>query len=467
MKSKSIHYIISTIISGISGFFLIAILTKSFDPISFGEYSLVIITVGLLNTVLISWMTQSIIRMYKKEHNTSLMLSTSTLMLLSILFIYIILSSLIYVITDSKAILIAVGILFISESIFLYATSFLRALNNAKLYNMSLSSNWILKIVIVYLYLKYGVENIFSVISVLSLPPLFIGFSIVIYLFSKSYNKFDFFSKQIFKDFFKYGSSLIGLASMQWIMASSDRYILRIYNMDYELGIYSLGYSLSSNIYNVFITFLLLISYPLIIKAYDEGGKVSAESSIKTQYTFYLLIILPVSVGLTFLGKETILLISSEDYLESYWILIITNLGMIIYGTIFYINKCWELTKNTAMIFMNSIYSAMINIVFTIILVPVIGGLGAAIGTLAGYTFFLVIAYSKSKVVMKISLDFVMLKKISTATGIMGLTVLLIKLVLPFTVYSYVIVIFLGIATYLIMLKVLGISYLLKKLLRN
>ncbi|MGD7043174.1 oligosaccharide flippase family protein [Jeotgalibacillus proteolyticus] len=470
MKKNSIHYIISSLISGVAGFLIISILTKEFDPISYGDYSLVITTVALLNTVLISWITQSLIRMYNNQKDKSelnILLNTSLISLFCMWMFFLIIIITMNLIIETQRFIIPIIILFVGESLFLYSSSLFRALNKAKIYNIIVCSSWILKLVFIVSFIKFNIDDILIITIALAVPNILIGLIVVtILLFESKESKW--FSSSAFKEIYRYGIPLVGLSSMQWIMSSSDRYILKLFNKDVELGVYSLAYSISSNIYNVFITFLLLISYPIILRSYEEGkSSLNATRSIKEQFNYFLLILLPITFGLSILSDEAILIISSPSYSSGTVILILTNLSMLIFGTLFYINKVWELTKNTREIFLNSIFAALINVLLTFILVPFFGGTGAAISTLLGYFFFLIISYVRSRKIIRLEIDYFTSMKIIICSLAMGIIVFVGKSFIENNLFHVMLLIAVGCLVYIILLKIFGLFNLITEFIKK
>ncbi|WP_456363282.1 lipopolysaccharide biosynthesis protein [Priestia aryabhattai] len=432
-KSSSIFYLVSSIVSGISGFILISMLTKNFLPEEYGYYSLIITTVSLATTVLIGWISQSLIRFYEEfanEQKGNYVINTIIFTTIIVNIIILLIIMLVVFFTKGSNIGDYIGnfltvsfLFFVSESFYLILGTILRAKNNSKLYSISVILYTVFKLIITIVYVMQHGKNISSIIYYYSMSGVIVSILIFLTQIKNIRISIKYFSTTILVDFFKYGIPLIGLSAMQWIMASSDRYIIGIFRNSKEVGIYSLSYSLANNIFSILTTFLLLSAYPKIISSMNKHGKVGAAKSISDQQRYYFLIIIPLFAGITALSKDLILYISSSEYLEGRMTLIISALGMVIYGITFYYNKTWELSKDTKKIFLHALYSGVINILLNIILVPRYGYEAAAYTTLFAYIMYLFITVYRSNKEMKIPLKIRSIFKIVLSSLIMYISV--------------------------------------------
>ncbi|MGG0031198.1 polysaccharide biosynthesis C-terminal domain-containing protein [Priestia megaterium] len=465
-KSSSIFYLVSSIVSGISGFILISMLTKNFLPEEYGYYSLIITTVSLATTVLIGWISQSLIRFYeefanKQKGNYVINTIIFTTIIVNIIILLIIM--LVVFFTKGSGIgdyirnfLIVSFLFFVSESFYLILGTILRAKNNSKLYSISVILYTVFKLIITIVYIMQHGKNISSIIYYYSMSGAIVSILIFLTQIKNIRINIKYFSTTILVDFFKYGIPLIGLSAMQWIMASSDRYIIGAFRNSKEVGIYSLSYSLANNIFSILTTFLLLSAYPKIISSMNKHGKAGAAKSISDQQRYYFLIIIPLFAGITALSKDLILYISSPEYLEGQMTLIISALGMVIYGITFYYNKTWELSKDTKKIFLHALYSGIINILLNIILVPRYGYESAAYTTLFAYIIYLFITVYRSNKEMKIPLKIRSIFKIVLCSLVMYISVYVYCENVNMNIFHLIISAIIGSVIYAALLAILG-----------
>ncbi|MFY0761453.1 polysaccharide biosynthesis C-terminal domain-containing protein [Metabacillus dongyingensis] len=464
MFKKNIYYLLSSIVSGISGFFLISLITKNFLPGDFGLYSLVTTSLSLSTTVLITWISQSLIRYYehyKIINQEKEILNTTLVLTFFINLVLILIGLLTYLIiyrflsVNISSVIIYTFLLFIPESIYIIINALIRAKDNAFGYFLSVFSISFLKILLTFILILNGFKDIKLIILSIFFTTLFI----TLIMFFSNINIKDFqkkyFSMSIFNSFYKYGTPLIGLAAMQWVLASSDRFIIELFRSSYEVGIYSLSYSLSTNIFNILITFLLLSSYPLIIKAMNKDGLKLASTVISEHIRYYFILIIPVFTGIMAFSEDIILIISSEEYIDGKLTLEVTSIGMLIFGLTYYFNKAWELTKDTRKIFWHATQAAILNIILNLILVPMGGYDGAAIATLISYIYYFFITIIKSKKLLKIKIDFLSLSKIVFSSIFMFMFIVTTKDLLDLNLINVCIIALLASFVYLISLFLL------------
>ncbi|WP_249598476.1 lipopolysaccharide biosynthesis protein [Peribacillus frigoritolerans] len=433
MRSSSIFYLISSVISGLSGFVLISILTKNFSPDAYGYYSLIITTVSLMVSVMIGWISQSTIRFYEEisnERKENEIVVTILLTTISINLLLIIISILFSIainnnssFTSIKNFINLTSLLFFSESFYLLLSNILRAKNNSRFFAISVILYTSLKLIFAIIYIIIDGDDISLVIIGYSISGFIVNLLIVFIQFKFQNLSLNYFSLDILRRFFKYGIPLMGLSTIQWVIASSDRFIIGVYRNAKEVGLYSLSYSLASNVFSIITTFLLLTSYPKIISAMNKSGKEGAAVSIGIHLRYYILIILPVFWGIFALSENLLIFISSDEYLEGRMTLIITSLSMVVYGFTFYYNKTWELSKDTKVIFVHSLFVGLLNVLLNILIVPRYGYNAAAYTTLISYILYLIITVYRSKKKMKIVLEIKSLIKIFSASFLMFICV--------------------------------------------
>lgn len=464
-KSSSIFYLLSSIISGLSGFLLISILTKNFSPDDYGKYSLIITTVALATTVQIGWISQSILRFYEEFKNNkqeNYVVSTAifatlcmNLVLILIAFIYLIIIGFQVDISVYYFIFLTT-LLFLPEGFYLVFGSILRAKNDSRLYSISVILYSTLKFLLTYIYIIKGAGDINKIIVSYIISGIVVCLLMYFMVIRNIKFNIKYLSLNIFSNFFKYGISLMGLAAMQWVLASSDRYIIGLFRSSEELGIYSLSYSLATNIFNILTTFLLLSAYPKIIKAFNNNGKKGASESIGIHLRYYFIIIMPVFWGVTSLSTDLIKCFSSSEYLDGVRTFVITSLSMLVYGLTFYYNKTWELTKNTKVILFHSLCAGILNILLNFLLVPLYGYEGAAYTTLIAYVLYFAITVYRSKQHMDIKMNVKSVCKIFIASVIMYVSVKKYTDIVDENIVSLILASILGMVIYIILLWILN-----------
>ena len=186
-----------------------------------------------------------------------------------------------------------------------------------------------------------------------------------------------------------------GIANM--IYVNSDITLLGLMKNDYVVGIYSV----SSKVYGLIktvISALLIVTIPRLALLFGKN-QIKEYKNILSKLTNTLVVLaLPASVGLFMLAKEVILMISGSNYLRA-----VNSLQILCFAYIFSILS-WILSdcvlipaKREKKVLISMTFSAVINIVFNVILIPFWDENAAAISTVLAEICMFILNYHYSK----------------------------------------------------------------------
>ena len=187
----------------------------------------------------------------------------------------------------------------------------------------------------------------------------------------------------------KYSLPLIINRSLNWIVESSDRFLIvhlivigglaqvGVYNATYQLGQLSL----------LFLWPITFVLFPTIAKLWEEKKPDQVKIHMQNALRYYLLLAIPSIFGLYYLAPELLeILASSEFIIESHNLLILfVLLGVLCMGITqiyIYVLHLKEMTHMMSLLFVGA---AIINIGLNIWLIPEIGILAAALSTFVAY----------------------------------------------------------------------------------
>ncbi len=189
-------------------------------------------------------------------------------------------------------------------------------------------------------------------------------------------------------EYLRFGLPLLGLSVSNWFLTSSDRYIIRFFENDASVGIYSTNYSLANSIYMMFALILINAYHPIIVKEWDadrEKGK-ALVSKVLNEYVIFV-------TPLVFYGclKAPLLLslFRGDAYRRYSDVFVWTVLGIFVYGLSLLYHKYYELTKNTKRILIYNLLSAGLNILLNFLMIPRFGFSAAAFTTFLAYVGYL------------------------------------------------------------------------------
>jgi len=202
------------------------------------------------------------------------------------------------------------------------------------------------------------------------------------------------FSKVDAKEMLKFSLWLIPGNLAGWVLSLSDRYFVEYFCTLGAVGIYSFGYQMASLIEIGFKTPISLAWSPVIFPAFKEG---KGEKLNKDVFRYYNFIGVFLVLTLSIFSKEIVQLLAPAKYIESYTIVPLVALGILIVG--------WETFLGMGLYFVNKTYyfavifgiGALANLGLNFLLIPRYGIMGAAAATLISYILVSALYYTASQ----------------------------------------------------------------------
>lgn len=236
-------------------------------------------------------------------------------------------------------------------------------------------------------YLTYAAITVFSVV----------GSNILNFIYARKYCHmhlvfhFD-WKKHLIPIFILFAA---GIANM--IYVNSDITLLGLMKSDYIVGIYTV----SSKVYSIvktLISALLIVTIPRLAMLFGNH-RIGEYKSILVRLTNMLVVLtLPASVGLFMLSREVVLIISGANYLRA-----VNSLQILCFAYIFSI-LAWILSdcvlipaKREKKVLVSMTASAVLNIVFNIVLIPFWDENATAISTVLAEMCMFIMNYHYSR----------------------------------------------------------------------
>ncbi|GAB4001645.1 hypothetical protein GCM10028807_58310 [Spirosoma daeguense] len=195
----------------------------------------------------------------------------------------------------------------------------------------------------------------------------------------------NWFSPKLLRSYRHYVWPLMSLAGVNWLIQYADRYLIKLYLTDADVGQYAVGYSLGSKV--------LLMVAPLIAFLSPTVFQLKANGRPAQEAIDFLLIYLKryalVGVGLCacffcvyqWVGQ----LFLSATYESSFIVAPIVATGYLFLTCIQLLEIKWYAYGQTHFMLWHNVVGAISNILLNLILIPRMGILGAALASLLGF----------------------------------------------------------------------------------
>lgn len=185
------------------------------------------------------------------------------------------------------------------------------------------------------------------------------------------------FHKAYLQRMLHFSVPLVPAGIAAFVSAYFDRVMIKQYLSLTEVGLYGVAFRLASAISLVMIGFQSALT-PLIYTYHKEENTPVQLAMI---FRFFMLVSLTVFLGMSLFAKEIIMFFTSEEYYESYKI-VKYLVPSILLLSMYIFTPGIGIAKRSKYILWISILGALVNILLNIVLIPLLGTIGAALATL-------------------------------------------------------------------------------------
>ncbi len=192
------------------------------------------------------------------------------------------------------------------------------------------------------------------------------------------------FSKEIFQELLTFGFPMLLSSAGLMIITYTDTLALTFYKSVEDVGLYNAALPTAQLLYSISQT-LSFVLLPLTSELYARGHRTELKEGIDAVHRYALLIIVPAAITLFFFSKTIITLLFSAVYIKAALPLEILAIGGIFY-TLSQINTTVLVGIGKPGINVRIVlFSAVLNLIGNILLIPHFGMVGAAGATAASY----------------------------------------------------------------------------------
>ncbi|MBI2135153.1 flippase [Candidatus Woesearchaeota archaeon] len=294
----------------------------------------------------------------------------------------------------------------------------------------------LISIIIIGLKLNYGVLSpayayviasaiitvLFSVILVKKVFPDFLK------------SKFS-FNKKLIKRLFKYGIHVISISVGVVILGSTDIVMLTYFTDLKAVALYSVALPTARALRN-FILPIAAVLLPLTSELWAKNNKKILIAGMESLYKYSIIMIIPLALVMLSFTDLLIQILYGKDYLSASTSMKILAVGMI-FAVLSVINSNFFAGIGKPQIYSKIIYfGAALNFVLNLILIPVIGIIGAAISTASSYFIIMALTFKDVRKYIKLSFPIGIWARTVLAGAIFTLLIWALKRVLSLNIWA-------------------------------
>ncbi|MDD9782687.1 polysaccharide biosynthesis C-terminal domain-containing protein [Priestia megaterium] len=404
-KKTLIHYIPAVLVPAITNIFLTLGLARILDLNIYGDYTYLTSIAVVVTSILSQWLVQSIQKFYyvdKEKEEYILLINNFKAALIYLFIISFVVWSFnkVFLNTNDGFInnLLGLIMLFSSQSLLAVKVAEYAAKYQVKhIRNLNIQQSFLKLIFLTAYLLLVNAYQLNEIIVMIAFPAFlnllyFIGRDKEIRDISRiNYFTMNSSSKELFNIHLR-KSLAYGLPMTGWFIGTNllgvgDRIILKFFTDSSQVGVYSANYTLVSTGIALLVSPLLQAAHPIIMN-YGQKEKQSPEEIalfIEKLSRKFIMVSMLMVVFLFFYYKKISLLLFGSEYQAGAIIIPLSILGIFFWNYSMYGHKGIELLGRPLQMMKYVLYSALINTVLNIVLIPIMGIKGAGIATLIAY----------------------------------------------------------------------------------
>jgi O-antigen/teichoic acid export membrane protein len=167
----------------------------------------------------------------------------------------------------------------------------------------------------------------------------------------------------------------------------------------------------------------MLSFFPILIETYETEGEAAAVKLMQDIMSVFLVVMLPIVTGISVLSHDIIAAFLGNDYIHSHVMLPWIATGIFFMGLSFFFNKSFELKEKTLLMLFIITGASILNILLNLLLIPDLGGLGAAISTFIAYLCYLLLSVTMGSRILRWGFPWRVFLKALLSSLIMGFTI--------------------------------------------
>jgi len=237
------------------------------------------------------------------------------------------------------------------------------------------------------------------------------------------------------KEYLKFGIPTVTGNFSNWIVNSSDRYVIGILLGTASVGYYSPGYSLGSLI-GIFLAPFSFLLPAILSRNYDENNIEEVKTILSYSFKYLMAISIPAVFGVSLLSKSILTILSTVEIAsKGYLITPFVAMSTLLFGVYTIIFQVIVLEKKTVIVGRIWVIAALLNLGLNFAIIPYMGILGAALTTLIAFVFSVVVTAYYAHRILKFDMKPKFLVKSIFSSLIMSSIVIIFNPLRPTSIF--------------------------------
>jgi O-antigen/teichoic acid export membrane protein len=236
------------------------------------------------------------------------------------------------------------------------------------------------------------------------------------------------FSPQLFKVMLAFGLPMIGFELSGVVLSMGDRYIIQKLLGVQELGVYSAAVNLCEVIKGVLFASMIAAAQPMYMRLWEREGSAQTAAFVQRFLTVYVLVSFLVIAQMAAVGGELLGFLASQKYRPGEVVLPWAIAGMAVESVIVITAAGLYIQKRSKTIMLLVLLSAALNLALNFALIPQLGLVGSAVGTLVSCVLLMLVGAFMGRATLPLVLPWLPMLKFGASALVMAGVMLQIHL---------------------------------------
>lgn len=398
LKRDFVRYLPSQVIPALLGFVAIPIVTRLFSPADYGDYRLVLATLGAFSAMSV-WMASSIYRFFP-ELEVEGRLDELLVTLVRLLFITLVILSGVWLIglgvlgsvlsQQLRRVMLIGAALLTVNTVWSVTNALVRVQRQVGWYSAGVVFNRAASLaagVALVVGAGLGIDGLLygSMIASIAALPFLIRIAI-----RRLPLRAGRFSPRLSIDMLRYAAPLVLGQLSAWLLALSDRYVIASLRGSTEVGLYTAAYGVAEQSVAVILTMFQLPFAVLGSRVWEREGREAAAQFVTASARGYLLAVIPAWLGISVLASDVMAVMTDIEYRAAASVMPWVAGALVLWGIQYWFSAAAGFVKKTSRYALAVMSGVVVNLVLNLLLVGRYGYQAAAITTLLAYAVSLV-----------------------------------------------------------------------------
>ena len=220
------------------------------------------------------------------------------------------------------------------------------------------------------------------------------------------------------KEVVKFGSQLFLASAVGMVNTNADKLLVGYFLLDKDVGIYAIAVAIANGLLMI-PGAIGTITYPAISEYNSKGSHETIETLINKSMKYSLIILSVLGISIIFFSKDIILLLLKPEFLPATNPLTILILGMIFFGAWMAVGSTFSGVGRPDINWKIGAIAIVVGVTLNLLLIPIFGISGAAIGTAGSLLTDVIISIIMLKKILNVQVHniIVMFAKVVASMG--------------------------------------------------